>query len=81
MATPPSVGKVHYNEPRAVQVRDPEDNLAPHSAIHCGIHVFTDNKNETEFLMKMWSYLMADMNNTIEEMLNSDPESPRNKEK
>lgn len=73
MPAPDPIGLVHYDEPRAVQVREPENITAIHSAIHCGVNIYTDNKKQADYLMSMWPYIMASLSNTVAAMVQSMP--------
>lgn len=66
MPVPKPVGRVHYNEPRAVIVREPENLDVHHSAIHCGVNIYTDNREQAELIMRNWQYIMAALSNSIE---------------
>jgi len=58
MAVPPIVGLVHSGEPRAVQVRTPDNLNAFHSAVHTSIAVYTDTKTETDTILARWTEIM-----------------------
>lgn len=66
LSVPKPVGRIHFEQPRAVQVREPENLEAVHSAIHCGLNIYTDSRNETEYLLKNWEHLMASLSNNVE---------------
>ena len=69
MPVPSPIGRIHPNEPRAVMIRDIENQKAPHSAIHCGINIFTDNKAQTDLIIEKWPELLMEFSNTLENML------------
>lgn len=69
MPVPPPVGLVHFDEPRAVQVRNPENLKDIHSAIHCGINIYTDSKLENEKIMARWTEIMNAADKKAQEIL------------
>ena len=69
MSVPPPVGLVHYDEPRAVQVRNPENLKDIHSAVHGALAIYTDNKQETDALLERWSEIMAAADNEARRIL------------
>lgn len=74
MPTPTPVGLIHFDEPRAVQVREPENLSAVHSAIHCGVNVYTDSKKETDYLLERWPEIMQELSDSIQQVIdNMDP--------
>lgn len=74
MATPNPVGLIHFDEPRAVQVREPENLKSVHSAIHCGVNVYTETRLETEFLLQRWPELMLMFDTAVKQILADMPE-------
>lgn len=69
LSVPKPVGRIHFEQPRAVQVREPENLESIHSAMHCGLNVYTDNRKETEYLLLRWPELMASLSEEIESLL------------
>ena len=69
LSTPKPIGRVHYDEPRAVQVRDPENLDDIHSAIHSGVNVYTDTVSETNYLMDNWAWVMKKADEEVERLL------------
>lgn len=74
MPVPTPIGRVHPNEPRAVMVRDPENQGVPHSAVFFGLSVYTDNKRETDYLLSRWSELMESLSIDIDDLIANMPE-------
>jgi len=73
MSVPTPVGRVHYNQPRAVMVREPENLNSSHSAIYSPVHVYVDNKKETDTVLAAWPDLMKMLDNAIETLLTAVP--------
>lgn len=74
MPVPTPVGRIHPNEPRAVMVRDPENQGAPHSAIRGDINIYTDNKKEADYLLEKWPEIVADFADVIDQYILLMPE-------
>lgn len=74
MHTPTPVGRVHFDEPRAAFVREPETLDKHHSVVHCGINIHTDTMKETRLIMSYWGTLMREVDKWVDELLkqNSD---------
>ena len=58
MSAPPSIDLVHYGEPRAVLVREPENLNETHSAIYGGINIYTDTVLERQAILDNWQSIM-----------------------
>jgi hypothetical protein len=71
MPTPNPVGRIHYDQPRAVVVREPENLDKHHSAIHCGVNIYVDSLAQGKYLLDNWALIMADLSNSIEDVLDS----------
>lgn len=69
MPVPPPIGVVHFSEPRAVQVRNPENLSDIHSAVHASVSIYTDSKIETDTLLSRWSEIMIAANDKAKEIL------------
>lgn len=74
MPTPNPVGRVHFDEPRAVMVREPENLDSHHSAIHCGVNIYTDHKRQADYIMSQWPELMEKLSLEIETLIDNIPE-------
>lgn len=77
-------GRVLANAPRAVKVREPENQEEPHSAIHGGINILTDSTLEARKIMAAWPEIANALSLKIEEVLGrEDPvseDAPNKKE-
>lgn len=69
MSVPDPVGRVHYDQPRAVVVREPENLDSHHSAIHCGVNVYVDSLNQGKFLLDNWNFVMEAISDRVESLL------------
>lgn len=69
MIVPKPIGVVHFDEPRAVKVRNPENLSDVHSAVHSNVYVYTDSKVETDLLLEKWDEIMAVANEKAREIL------------
>jgi hypothetical protein len=69
MPTPTPVGRIHYDEPRGVLVRDPEEESGKHSAVHGGINVYVESISQATHIMNIWPMLMAELSDKIEHAL------------
>jgi hypothetical protein len=55
---PTPIEPIHFDEPRAVQVRDPADSTSYHSAVHGGINVYVDTMMEAQGIIAAWPVIM-----------------------
>lgn len=69
MSIPNPIGAVHFEEPRAVMVREPEDLKSMHSAIHSGINVYVDSMIEGQAVIAAWPLIMQTAADKIAEVL------------
>lgn len=69
MSTPPAIGPVHYSEPRAVQVRNPDNLSEFHSAIHGSVAVYVDNKNQANAVMLAWANCISKFADEVIEII------------
>lgn len=67
------IGPLHYSDPRAAQVREPEDLDTVHSAVHGEIAVYVDNRNEGNAIIAGWADIMAAASAKAEEILAAVP--------
>jgi hypothetical protein len=74
MPVPTPVGLIHYDEPRAVMVRDSENQDKPHSAMRSAVNVFTDSVKETNYLIERWPEIMAELDLVVKQIINNMPE-------
>lgn len=58
MSVPDPIEPIHFSEPRAVQVRDPENLNSLHSAVNGNIFVYTETKLETDKILEKWAEIM-----------------------
>lgn len=66
-----AVGPLHYSDPRAVQVREPEDLSTAHAAVHGEVAIYVDTRNQTHAIIDRWSEIMAVASAKAEEILAS----------
>ena len=69
MPVPTPIGLVHYNEPRAVQVREPENLTEVHSTVFAGVHIYVDNALEREAILDNWASLMEALSVKVDEII------------
>lgn len=69
MPTPTPIGSVHFDEPRAVVVREPENLEAHHSAIHGGINIYVDTLKEGQAILAAWPELMQQVSDYAQAIL------------
>ena len=65
---PTPIEPIHFDEPRAVQVRDPAGSNTFHSAVNGGINVYVDTMIEAQGVIQAWPVIMqaaADKANEI----------------
>jgi hypothetical protein len=53
-----AVGPLHYSDPRAVQVREPEDLSTAHAAVHGEVAIYVDTRNQTHAVIDRWAEIM-----------------------
>ena len=58
MPTPAPIDPIHFSEPRAVKIREPENLSAMHSAVHGDMNVLTQSMTETNAIIENWSLIM-----------------------
>ena len=71
MSTPNPIGAVHFNEPRALRVREPEDTTQSHSAVHSGVSVYVDTQKEAHAIIAAWPVIMQAAADKVEEILSA----------
>lgn len=76
MSIPDPISRVHYDQPRAVLIREPNDPSSKHSAVHSGINVYTNSKKEADYLMFKWPELMEKLSIEIDIVFNEMPVDP-----
>ena len=64
-----AIGPLHYSDPRAAQVREPEDLNETHAAVHGDIAIYVDTRNETHALLDRWEEIMRAASLKAEEIL------------
>ena len=69
MSVPTPVGRVHYNQPRAVMVREPENLNSSHSAIYSPVHVYVDNKKEADAVLAAWPAIMKILDDALSNVI------------
>ena len=67
------IGALRYSDARAVQVREPENTETAHSAVHCDVAVYTDNRLQTQALLDRWPEIMQVAADKATEILASVP--------
>lgn len=55
--------------PRAVMVREPEDQSKPHSAVHGAVDILTDTRVEAHKIMTAWPEIAETLSLKVEEIL------------
>lgn len=77
-------GKILASGPRAVRIREPENQDKPHSAVHGAIDILTDSVQDTKKIMAAWPEIANALALKVEEVLGrEDPpveDSPNKKE-
>lgn len=76
MSIPKPIGLVHFDEPRAVKVREPEDLKSMHSAVHCGVNIYTNTLTETQAVLAAWPVLMQTLADKVAEIVAAVPPDP-----
>jgi hypothetical protein len=74
--TPTPIEPIHFDQPRAVQVREPEDVSMIHSAISGRVHIYTETKTEADAILAAWRVIMqaaADKANEILRAVRANP--------
>lgn len=73
-------GAILTNPPRAVRVRVPDDETAPHTAVVANITVLTDSRLETDAVLKHWETIVSAINTAVAEAISAeksvDPPEP-----
>ncbi len=69
MPTPDPIGRIRYTEPRAVYVRESNDVINIHSAVHGTVAVYTDTYTQAQALVGRWPELMTVINDKVAEIL------------
>src|SRR4029077_9579334 len=64
-----AIGPLHYSEPRAVQVREPEDLGTAHAAVHGEVAIYVDTRNQTHAIIDNWNEIMEAAAAKAEEIL------------
>jgi hypothetical protein len=62
-------GKVLASAPRAVRVREPENQDQPHSAVHGAIDILTDSVTDSQKIMAAWPEIANALALKVEEVL------------
>jgi hypothetical protein len=55
---PTPIEPIHFDQPRAVQVRDPADTNNFHSAVNGGINVYVNTLVEAQGVIDAWTDIM-----------------------
>ncbi|HPE52982.1 MAG TPA: hypothetical protein PK852_02585 [Mesotoga prima] len=66
---PDPMGRVHYNQARAVQVREPENLNLVHSAVSGTLNVYTDTRLEAKAIIDGWEEIIRAVHLKVEEIL------------
>ena len=82
MSVPDPIEPIHFDQPRAVKVREPDDVSSLHSAVSGRIHVYVETKTEADAILAAWRVIMqtaADKANEILTQIRAeqDKESPQ----
>jgi hypothetical protein len=64
-----AIGPLHYSDPRAAQVREPEDLSTAHAAVHGEIAIYVDTRNETHAIIDNWGAIMEYASAKAQEIL------------
>jgi len=73
VSIPSPIGRVHSDEPRAVQIRDPEDLDMIHSTVFAGVHIYVDNVLQRQAILDNWSALMTALSSRVDQIIGSVP--------
>lgn len=71
MSVPKPVGPIHFDEPRAVKVREPENLSSVHSAVYGAISIYVDTKMEADAILAAWRVIMQSAADKATEILAS----------
>ena len=69
------LGPLHYSDPRAAQVREPENLNETHAAVHGDVAIYVDTRNETHAILDGWNEIMQAASDKAQEILNALPEN------
>jgi len=69
MPTPTPIGRIHYDEPRGVLVRDTEVESGKHSAVHSGVSVYVDSKTQADLIIQNWPEFMSRLDSIISDFI------------
>ena len=64
-----AIGPLHYSDPRAVQVREPEDLSTAHAAVHGEVAIYVDTRNQTHAVIDRWGEIMEAASAKAQEIL------------
>ena len=66
-----AIGPLHYSDPRAAQVREPEDLNSTHAAVHGDVAIYVDTRNQTHAIIDGWNEIMEAASAKAQEILAS----------
>lgn len=66
-----AIGPLHYSDPRAAQVREPEDLNSTHAAVHGDVAIYVDTRNQTHAILDHWGEIMQAASTKAQEILAS----------
>jgi hypothetical protein len=64
-----AIGPLHYSDPRAAQVREPEDLSTTHAAVHGEVAIYVDTRNQTHAILDRWSEIMQAASTKAQEII------------
>ena len=79
MSVPEPIEPIHFDQPRAVQVREPENLKSLHSAVSGMMHVYVETRTEATQILDNWRIIMqaaADKANEILTEIRKSQEAP-----
>ena len=78
MSVPEPINPIHFDVPRAVKVREPEELQSIHSAVSGRIHVYVDTHTEAQAILSAWRVIIQAAADKANEILTAvrEPASP-----
>lgn len=56
--TPAPLGPLHYDKPRSLKIREPEDLNTVHSVVHSGVSIVVETLTEAHGISDSWQIIM-----------------------
>ena len=67
------VGRILGNAPRAVQIREPENQDVHHSAIHGAVNIMVDSQKQRSAILSNWTRIVEAISEEVEQILSEIP--------